>query len=184
MNGDFSSANSRNRTALATSLPVPAPERSARCGRRSCRDLVELSDPLSRGNDTLSGPCVSAVQVLQTVSVRYPRHGGRTHGDIGRANESSAGTGAEAPRTSEIHDWRERGRSQRDCGDGYEGAASTDTISRRKPSASSSPTCSPPRSARVRDLLPWCEQHDRPIWHQASACTHPASIAGRYEADA
>jgi hypothetical protein len=31
-----------------------------------------------------------------------------------------------APRTSEIHDWRERGRSPRDCGRGYEGATSAD----------------------------------------------------------
>jgi hypothetical protein len=38
-------------------------------------------------NDSLSGPCASAVQVLQTVSVHYPRHEGRTDGDIGRANE-------------------------------------------------------------------------------------------------
>ena len=43
-----------------------------------------------------------AVQVLQTVSAHYPRHGGRTHGDLYRANESRAGTGA--PRTSEIDD--------------------------------------------------------------------------------
>ena len=41
------------------------------------------------------------------------RHGARIHGDIGRANESPAGT--QAPRTSEIHDWRERGRSPREA---------------------------------------------------------------------
>ena len=43
---------------------------------------------------------------------------------VGRANESPAGTGAS--RTSEIRDWRQRGRSPRDCGARYEGAASTD----------------------------------------------------------
>jgi hypothetical protein len=37
---------------------------------------------------------------LQTVSVHYPHHGERTHGDIGRANESLAGKGA--PRTIEL----------------------------------------------------------------------------------
>src|SRR5580704_5276498 len=37
---------------------------------------------------------------------------GGHHGDVGRANESPAGTGA---LRTEIHDWRKRGRSPRDC---------------------------------------------------------------------
>jgi hypothetical protein len=65
-----------------------------------------------------------AVQVMQTVSVHYSRHGGRTHSDIARAKESPAGTGA--PRTSEIT----IGVSEDDlrviAEHGYEGATSTD----------------------------------------------------------
>jgi hypothetical protein len=73
------------------------------------RTLSRRGRPAENAADaSLSGPCASTVQVLQSVSVHYPRHGGRTRGDIGRANESAAGTGAGAPRTSADQDQQAR----------------------------------------------------------------------------
>jgi hypothetical protein len=56
------------------------------------------------------GPCRPWERFARTI----PSTEGDRHGDLNRANESPAGT--EAPRTSEIHGWGERGRSPRDCG--------------------------------------------------------------------
>ena len=85
---------------------------------RSCRSR-------QKPTPVCPGRAPRVVQVLQTVSVHYPRHGGRTHSDIGRAKETPCGNG----RAADFGDFT-IGVSEDDlrviAEHGYEGAASTD----------------------------------------------------------
>ena len=89
-------------------------------------------------------------QSVERVSVHSPQ--GDHHGDSGRANEILRERERRGLRRFTID------VSEDDLGviaeHGYEVPQAPTRISRRKPSVSSSPTCSPPRSAKGTGALP------------------------------
>src|SRR6202043_1838311 len=100
-------------------MPSPSRRRATK-RRRSCvtehsfhgiNTSRQMAKSVTHVSGTVSHLCLRppkgpwAVHALGT-GLRAPSlDGGRAHGDVGRANESPAGTGA--PRKSDIHDWRD-----------------------------------------------------------------------------